>query len=338
MVTEQTSISVGAPPTTEDQQSEMPPMGMPPQEGMAPRDREAPPYAGAPRYGGQPPPYQAAQQPYPPPTSGAFPPQGFPPYGFPPHMFPPGGPTPYGQGHQPFLGGFPGPFPPQHARLPQESKLENFGSHHQQQQQKNPRPKSKAPRKPQDDSEEKPLITEMMREAPPKPPIQPEMPTAVEPMRSAFHFYVDDMQDKLRPAAVEEVKRSTKEKEVDLFLLNTSLNSRLMKEWEDSERSVRDVYLNKEEEDQKRFMKEDEIASRHCATLTARARSPRHPGSHAGTSRKPREQDESASYETGDFTGEDVYKKRGDASPEEKGEFPAENGESPTKKIRTEEV
>jgi hypothetical protein len=31
----------------------------------------------------------------------------------------------------------------------------------------------------------------------------------------------------------------------------------------------------KEEEDRRRFMEEDEIASRHCATLTARGKSPR---------------------------------------------------------------
>ena len=323
MVTEQTSISTEAPATAEEQQSEMPPMGMPPQDGPSPRGREPPPpgtypvHPGAARYVGQPPPYQAAQQPpYP---------QGFPPYGFPPPMYPPGGPPPFGQG-PPFLGGFPGSFPAQHAHL--QNKPDNASS-----RRKSPGRKSKSLQGPEDGSEEKSLTNEMREGA---PPAMQEMPS-VDPMRSAFHFFVDDMQDKLRQAALEEVKSSTKGEEVDLFLLNTNLNSRLMKEWEGAKQSVRDEYLNKEEEDQNRFMKEDEIANRHCATLTARARSPRHAAAQAGTGRKPREREESVSYENGELTGEheDPGKKRDVAPPEEKGESPVENGESPTKKIRT---
>lgn len=42
--------------------------------------------------------------------------------------------------------------------------------------------------------------------------------------------------------------------------------------------STRAHYLKLEENDRKRFMSEDEVASRHCATLTARKRSPKQSG------------------------------------------------------------
>jgi hypothetical protein len=48
-----------------------------------------------------------------------------------------------------------------------------------------------------------------------------------------------------------------------------------MKAWEELKKEERDTYMVKEEEDRRRFMEEDEIASRHCATLTARGKSPR---------------------------------------------------------------
>lgn len=159
------------------------------------------------------------------------------------------------------------------------------------------------------------------------------MTSNVKPMRSAFRFFVNDMQDNLRQIAEEEVKRSTKSQEVDLYLLNTNLNSRLMKEWEDAEEDVRDMYMNKEEADRKRFMADDDIASRHCATLTARARSPRFgaggppPGNRKGHTNDY--DDEERSFESGTSFGKEEEDKKRDS--------PTENDESPTKKSRTEE-
>jgi hypothetical protein len=59
-----------------------------------------------------------------------------------------------------------------------------------------------------------------------------------------------------------------------MYLVNSSLNCRIMKAWEDLTLTEREVYEKKEQEDRRRFMQDDEVASRHCATLTARARSP----------------------------------------------------------------
>jgi hypothetical protein len=50
------------------------------------------------------------------------------------------------------------------------------------------------------------------------------------------------------------------------------LNCRVMKAWENCKREERDRYMEKEEADRRRFMEEDEVASRHCFTLTARIR------------------------------------------------------------------
>jgi hypothetical protein len=153
----------------------------------------------------------------------------------------------------------------------------------------------------------------------------------VEPMRSAFHFFVDDMQEKLRKLAKEEVIKSLggEDKEVDAYLVNTNLNSRLMKEWEEADESLREAYMEKEEEDRKRFMADDEIASRHCATLTARARSPKF-GSMGGrvSTTKREDDDEEQSLESGLSVEKEEDEKKRD-SPE--------NGESPTKKTKTED-
>jgi hypothetical protein len=100
--------------------------------------------------------------------------------------------------------------------------------------------------------------------------------TDVKPIQSDFHFFVSDMRDKLKVAAEEEVRRISKaeEEKLDMYLVNSSLNCRLMKAWEDLTVAEREVYAKKEQEDRRRFMQDDEVASRHCATLTARARSP----------------------------------------------------------------
>jgi hypothetical protein len=105
------------------------------------------------------------------------------------------------------------------------------------------------------------------------------------------------------------------------------LNSRLIKEWEDASQIVREAYMEKEEEDRKRFMADDEIASRHCATLTARARSPQFGRSSRKGQQKEEEDDEEE--DEGSFaSGEsDEQEKKRDSS--------TENDESPPKKLRT---
>jgi len=76
--------------------------------------------------------------------------------------------------------------------------------------------------------------------------------------------------------AEEEVRKSLKSDEkLDPLLVNTNLNTRLKTAWENLTNDERDAFMIKEEEDRRRFMEEDEIASRHCATLTARGKSPR---------------------------------------------------------------
>lgn len=96
-------------------------------------------------------------------------------------------------------------------------------------------------------------------------------PVQVKPMRTEYHFFVDDNRDK----ALAEAEKELGEHGHDKMMLFTNMNARLMKLWEDSSDATRAEYLVKEEEDRRRFMTQDEIASRHCATLTARARSPR---------------------------------------------------------------
>lgn len=97
----------------------------------------------------------------------------------------------------------------------------------------------------------------------------------VKPIRTDFHFFIDDHKEKFLKLAEEEVRKTTNEEKPDPFLVNSNLNTRLMKAWEDLKEEERDSYMVKEEEDRRRFMEEDEIASRHCATLTARGKSPR---------------------------------------------------------------
>ena len=97
----------------------------------------------------------------------------------------------------------------------------------------------------------------------------------VKPIQTDVHFFVKDNAAKYRKLAEEEVRAGLKEGEaLDPFLVNSNLNTRLMKAWEGLKKEQRDAYMLQEEEDRRRFMEEDEIASRHCATLTARGKSP----------------------------------------------------------------
>jgi hypothetical protein len=106
----------------------------------------------------------------------------------------------------------------------------------------------------------------------------------VTPIQTDFHFFVMANKDRLLAQAQEEVGSNAD----NAYLLHTNLNSRLMKAWEDLSRAERDVYVKKEEADRRRFMEEDEVASRHCATLTARTKSPKSP-TYAGKTNSQRE-------------------------------------------------
>ncbi|KAG7347787.1 hypothetical protein IV203_016492 [Nitzschia inconspicua] len=102
----------------------------------------------------------------------------------------------------------------------------------------------------------------------------------VKPIQTDFHFFVKDNIAKYRPLAEAEVRKSlgldpSDKEPLDPLLVNSNLNTRLMKAWEALTRDQRDAYMIKEEDDRRRFMEEDEIASRHCATLTARGKNPK---------------------------------------------------------------
>ena len=102
----------------------------------------------------------------------------------------------------------------------------------------------------------------------------------VKPIQTDYHFFVQKKKQQLRALAMAEVDQGLRGKDTEFirknrrFLINSNLNSRLMKEWEELSREEREVFFQKEEEDRRRFMEDDEVASRHCFTLTARVRSP----------------------------------------------------------------
>ena len=109
-------------------------------------------------------------------------------------------------------------------------------------------------------------------------------PEEVQPIQTDFHFFVKERRSEFQKLAEDEVLASIRTKKsdpdfplalVDPVLINTNLNTRLMRAWEHLTPEQREVYMTKEEQDRRRFMEEDEIASRHCATLTARGKSPR---------------------------------------------------------------
>ena len=104
----------------------------------------------------------------------------------------------------------------------------------------------------------------------------------VDPMKQDFHFYAKDNFDDVKRACQRQLDKSHADgsipqtnKNKELYLINTFLNAHLVQNWEAAPPSTRAEYLRKEEADRKRFMSEEEVASRHCATLTARRRSPK---------------------------------------------------------------
>jgi hypothetical protein len=103
----------------------------------------------------------------------------------------------------------------------------------------------------------------------------------VKPIQTDFHFFVKEHIGTHRKLAEEEVRSGMEDKseKLDSTIVNSNLNTRLMKAWEGLTKEGREAYMVQEEADRRRFMEDDEIASRHCATLTARGKSPRVAGS-----------------------------------------------------------
>lgn len=105
----------------------------------------------------------------------------------------------------------------------------------------------------------------------------------VEPMKQDFYFYAADNKEECLEQARAAVREAISTapptnsaiEEDDPYLTMTNLNERLIASWQAQARPVRMQYLSKEEDDRRRFQLDDEVASRHCATLTARSRSPR---------------------------------------------------------------
>ena len=100
----------------------------------------------------------------------------------------------------------------------------------------------------------------------------------VDPMKQDFYFYAKDRFDTVKAQCEEECKQSSSQagnKENELYRLTTLMNARLIQDWESGPASLREQYMKMEDDDRQRFMSEEEVASRHCATLTARKRSPK---------------------------------------------------------------
>jgi len=132
-----------------------------------------------------------------------------------------------------------------------------------------------------------PKKKESSTKVPPANDKEPEMEEEpqVDPMKQDFHYYAADHYEEVKEQCQKQLDTSLadgsiseKNKQNQLYLLTTLLNNRLIKNWEEAPASTRAEYLKKEEADRKRFMSEEEVASRHCATLTARRRSPKQSG------------------------------------------------------------
>lgn len=136
----------------------------------------------------------------------------------------------------------------------------------------------------------------------------------VRPIQTDFHFFVKDVKEKLIQAATDEVDASLKGKSEQLikthrtFLIYSNLNCRILKAWEDLARDEREKYFKKEEDDRQRFMEDDEVASRHCFTLTARIRSPNKKSPHEENSLNSpsRQEKTTATVEEDDVDDEEV--------------------------------
>ncbi len=260
-----------------------------------------------PYYGGPPPPYGM-------PPPGAYPPYyGHPGYGPPPP--PPqsrsvagGGGGGYAYGYDPNYG-YPSQQPvkkhPDSIKMPQRKTVSGRGSRSST----SPAPVSSDPVMQQQHHQQPWRAPSASPDS--SSPVGASMstsdfaPSQVKPIETDFHFFAKEMSVALRPAAEAEVQASLKTFErsmspVDLLcLINTNLNSRIIKAWEDLTPVKRAEYLTKEENDRRRFMTDDNVASRHCATLTARNKSPRADNSSKNTSNSNKESRDPAEHRNG---------------------------------------
>mmetsp|Transcript_7542 Transcript_7542/g.11501 ORF Transcript_7542/g.11501 Transcript_7542/m.11501 type:complete len:420 (+) Transcript_7542:249-1508(+) len=159
---------------------------------------------------------------------------------------------------------------------------------------------------------------------------QDELTSAVNPMRSDFHFFACDHKQETLDTLEKEMEKEDekdKEKENDKksspFKTMTDLNERLLKMWEETPPRVRTLYMQKEESDRYRFMSEDEIASRHCATLTSRTSARKNPLSTV-TNVVTKDEEDDSQEKTGS-------KRQSTETKSDKNE-PTSEYESPTKK------
>jgi hypothetical protein len=155
----------------------------------------------------------------------------------------------------------------------------------------------------------------------------------VKPIKTDYHFFVLEKMKEMKLLAEQEVRESMKDKgkKVDSYLLNSNLNTRLMRAWEKLSTEERTLYMKKEEDDRRRFMDEEEVASRHCATLTSRHQGP-------SLSKKPLER---RLQEAVDESKSEAFSEFSDASSSADGPAkhttePTRLEESPAKKHRTE--
>lgn len=224
-----------------------------------------------PQYGGGPPPGPGA------PTGGAPPPSGHyqttQPYGYPPqsHL-----PSQYGysSGYRPTaqeysggggIGYSGGPYPTQQSQSPKKSeKGKKKSPVRREKQQRNIKSSSSV----MSDS----INLHHLDSGQEKNPMM-----EVIPMRSDFQFFVQNVRTKILADAELEVRETMDgdETKIEKMLVYSNFNTRLMRAWEDVEREERGRYMKREEDDWKRYILDDEVASRHCATLTARAKSPK---------------------------------------------------------------
>jgi len=169
--------------------------------------------------------------------------------------------------------------------------------------------------------------------------------TQVKPIQTDYHFFVQDYRDKLRPLAEQEVDQSLQGRRRDgdddpqqvqkerRYLINSNLNGRLLHAWEELGKEEREVYSTKEEEDRRRFMNDDEVASRHCFTLTARIRSPIKNSDKNNREKENDEQNSSGSHEDDVPSPPSEHHDDGSSSPSKR-PGSGGSGASPTKKNR----
>jgi hypothetical protein len=86
---------------------------------------------------------------------------------------------------------------------------------------------------------------------------------SVKPIQTDYHLFIQEEMPKLEKVA-------TADGGEDAYLRNSSLNYRLKAAWEHLDPGKRAIYFKREEIDRQRFTEEEEVACRHCATLTAR--------------------------------------------------------------------